>query len=148
MSNPDDKFCLDYLQPEFAKARLIFTVEGKSKEEAAIFLETIWQFNNTRDIMRWDNQHKAETEVEHLAKVNKTHEEERQCILYEQEAITAKLEEWKKYKNKFILIPNKPLSAIALLLLPQHTLTSFTRENTSCYITSPTRTFRKPKKTP
>ena len=122
MSNPNDEVCPDYLQPEFAEARLIFTVEGKSEEEAAIFLETIWQFNNARDIVRWDNQCEAEAEAERLAKVNETREEERQRILHEQEADTARQEERKKYKNKFVPIPNKPLSAIVLLLPPQHAL--------------------------
>ena len=72
--------------------------------------------------MRWDNQREVEAEAERLAKANETLEEERQRILREQEAETAKQEERKKYKNKFVLIPNKPLLAIALLLPPQHAL--------------------------
>lgn len=93
MSNLNDEVCPDYLQPEFAEARLIFMVKGKSEEEADIFLETIWQFNNTRDIVKWDNQHKVEADVEYLAKANETLKEEKQCILYEQEAEAAKQEE-------------------------------------------------------
>ena len=93
MSNPHDEVCLDYLQPEFADARLVFTVEGKSEEEAANFLETIWQFNNNRDIEKWDNRREAAAEAERLAKENETIEEERQCTLREQETKAAKLEE-------------------------------------------------------
>ena len=113
MSNPHDEVCPDYLQPEFAKAWLVFTVGGKSEEEAAVFLETIWQFNNTRDIEKWDNKHEAEAKANYLAKENETLEEERQHILHEQEAETARQEERKKYKNKLVPIPNRPLSATA-----------------------------------
>ena len=93
MSNPHDEVCPDYLQPEFADARLVFTVEGKSEEEAANFLETIWQFNNNRDIEKWDNRREAAAEAERLAKENETIEEERQRTLREQETEAAKLEE-------------------------------------------------------
>ena len=122
MYNPHDEVCPDYLQQEFAEARLVFTVEGKSEEEAAIFLETIWQFNNARDIVKLDNQREAEAEASCLARENKTLEEERLRILREQEIETAKREERKKYKNKFVPIPNRPLSVTALLLPPQHAL--------------------------
>ncbi|KIK87037.1 hypothetical protein PAXRUDRAFT_121306, partial [Paxillus rubicundulus Ve08.2h10] len=85
MSNLHNEVCPDYLQPEFVEAWLVFTVEGKLEEEAAAFLETIWQFNNARDIEKWDNQCEVEVEANRLAKENKTLEEERQHILQEQE---------------------------------------------------------------
>ncbi|KIK79782.1 hypothetical protein PAXRUDRAFT_160331 [Paxillus rubicundulus Ve08.2h10] len=122
MSNPYNGVCPDYLQLEYTEAQPVFTVEGRLEEEAAAFLKTIWQFNNARDIVKWDNQCEAEVEVNRLAKENETLEEERQRILQEQEVEMASQEEQKKYKNKFVPIPNKPLPAIVLLLPLQHTL--------------------------
>ncbi|KIK75192.1 hypothetical protein PAXRUDRAFT_173507, partial [Paxillus rubicundulus Ve08.2h10] len=77
VSNPHDKVCPDYLQPEFAGAWLVFTVKGKLKEEVVAFIKTIWQFNNARDIEKWDNQSEVEAEANCLAKENETLEEER-----------------------------------------------------------------------
>ncbi|KIK74997.1 hypothetical protein PAXRUDRAFT_19358 [Paxillus rubicundulus Ve08.2h10] len=102
MSNPHNEVCPDYLQPEFTKAQLVFTVEGKSEEESVVFLKTIWQFNNARDIEKWDGQCEVEAEANHLAKETTP---------------------WRRKGSAYSKSrKQRPLPATALLLPPQHTL--------------------------
>ncbi|KAF8549124.1 hypothetical protein OG21DRAFT_1526029 [Imleria badia] len=56
--------CPDYVLPEFEDARLIFTVDGKTKEEAAVVLRNLWNINYTRDIENWECQWAVDTETE------------------------------------------------------------------------------------
>ncbi|KAG9310655.1 hypothetical protein JVU11DRAFT_9235 [Chiua virens] len=46
MNNPDPEAEPDFTLPEYTDARLIFTVEGKTDEEAAAPLKEVWHFNH------------------------------------------------------------------------------------------------------
>ena len=99
----------------------MFTVDGKTDKEATLILRNLWIFSNAKAIEAWDWQHMAENKERQLQLVQAEQEE---CLhaLHEEEAEQAKLDEWKKYKNKFAPIPECPLQATALLLPLQHTL--------------------------
>ncbi|KAN0088657.1 hypothetical protein V8E55_005714 [Tylopilus felleus] len=114
MANPHYDECPDYMLPEFKEAHLLFTVEGKSNQEAA-------DFSNTKAIKAWDQQCTQEIEAQQEDHKRKEQEEERQCLLREQEE-QAMQEERKKYKNKLAPIPDKPLPPTSLLLPLQHAL--------------------------
>ena len=122
MANPHFDECLDYLSPDFEEARLMFTVDRKTDKEAALILRNLWIFSNAKAIEAWDWQCAAENEERQLQLVQAEQEEECLRTLCEEEAEQAKLDEWKKYKNKFAPIPECPLPATALLLPSQHTL--------------------------
>ena len=64
MADPYQEICPDYALPEFEEAQLIFTLDGKTKEEAVIFLRNLWNVKNTRDIEIWDCQRAADAEAE------------------------------------------------------------------------------------
>ena len=122
MANPHFDECPDYLLPDFEEAWLMFTVDGKTDEEAALILRNLWIFSNAKAIEAWDQQHMAENEERQLQLAQAEQEEECLHALCEEEAEQAKLDEQKKYKNKFAPIPECPLLATALLLPLQHTL--------------------------
>lgn len=121
MANPHYDECLDYMLPEFEEAHLLFTVEGKSNQEAAALLRNLWDFSNTKAIKAWDQQCTQEIEAQQEDHKRQEQEEERQCLLHEQEE-QAMQEERKKYKNKFAPIPDRPLPSTSLLLPLQHAL--------------------------
>ena len=50
MANPHLERCPDYMLPEFQEARFVFTVDGKTEEEAAAYLRSIWQINHDRAV--------------------------------------------------------------------------------------------------
>ncbi|KAF9227994.1 hypothetical protein BS17DRAFT_774613 [Gyrodon lividus] len=54
MANLYQEHAPDYMLDEFTEVRLIFTVDGKTDEEAAAILLNIWQFNNAKAWEAWD----------------------------------------------------------------------------------------------
>ena len=54
MADPNKEICPDYVLPEFADARLLFTVDGKMDEEAAVLLKNLWNLKNAKDIGNWE----------------------------------------------------------------------------------------------
>ncbi|KAF8415025.1 hypothetical protein L210DRAFT_3340732, partial [Boletus edulis BED1] len=122
MANPHHNERPNYMLPEFEEARLFFTVEGKTDQEAAAWLSNVWDFSNTRAIAAWDQQRAAEVEALQEDRERLEQEAERQHLLREQEEEQAKQEERKKYKSKFAPIPDRPLPRTSLLLPAQHAL--------------------------
>ncbi|KIJ12428.1 hypothetical protein PAXINDRAFT_14752 [Paxillus involutus ATCC 200175] len=122
MTNPHEEECPNYMLPEFEEARLLFTVEGKTDEEAAALLSNLWDFNNNKAKLVWVREHAAEIEARQEEHERTEQEAGRQRLLREQEEEQAKQEERKKYKNKFAPIPNRPLPTTSLLLPSQHAL--------------------------
>ena len=59
MANPHFDKCLDYLSPDFEEAWLMFMVDGKTDEEAALILRNLWIFSNAKAIEAWDQQRMA-----------------------------------------------------------------------------------------
>ncbi|KAF8836270.1 hypothetical protein BDN67DRAFT_1014839 [Paxillus ammoniavirescens] len=128
MTNPHEDECLNHMLPEFEEARLLFTVEGKTDEEAAALLSNLWDFNNNKAKLAWDRQWAAEAEARQEERERLGQEAERQRLLREQEEEQAKQEERKKYKNKFAPIPNRPLPTTSLLLPLQHALNKLRKD--------------------
>ena len=122
MANPHHDECPDYMLQEFEEARLFFTVEGKTDQEAAALLRSLWDFNHNKAIVAWDRQHTEEIEAQLEIHEQAEQDVERQCLLREQEEEQTKQEERKKYKNKFAPIPDRPLPPTVLLLPSQHAL--------------------------
>ncbi|KIK77764.1 hypothetical protein PAXRUDRAFT_17279 [Paxillus rubicundulus Ve08.2h10] len=122
MTNPHEEECPNHMLPEFKEARLLFTVEGKTDEEAAALLSNLWDFNNNKAKLVWDQQWAAEAEAQQEECEHLGQEAERQHLLCKQEEEQAKQEERKKYKNKFSPIPNRLLPATSLLHPSQHAL--------------------------
>ncbi|KIJ06102.1 hypothetical protein PAXINDRAFT_20692, partial [Paxillus involutus ATCC 200175] len=122
MTNPHEEECPNYMLPEFEEARLLFTVEGKTDEEAAALLSNLWDFNNNKAKLVWVRERAAEIEARQEEHERTEQEAGRQRLLREQEEEQAKQEERKKYKNKFAPIPNRPLPTTSLLLPSQHAL--------------------------
>ena len=122
MLNPHLEESLDYLTLDFKETCLIFTVEGRTDEQATVVLRNIWLFNNAKDIEVWNRQQEEDLAERWHQQEQAELDDEQQCILHKEEAKQAKQEEWKKYKNKFALIPDQLLLSTALLLPSQHTL--------------------------
>ena len=122
MANPHHDECPDYMLQEFEEARLFFTVEGKTDQEAAALLRSLWDFNHNKVIVAWDRQRAEEIEAQLEIREQAEQDVERQHLLREQEEEQTKQEERKKYKNKFAPIPDRPLPPTALLLPSQHAL--------------------------
>ena len=123
MADPNLKVCPDYQWPEFDDVWLVFTLNGKTKEEAVVLLRNIWGLNNARAIENWQHQCMEEAEAERQCIEFAEQEAEQQWALHKEEKVEAKREERKKYKNKFTPISNRPLSDATLILPPQHALT-------------------------
>ena len=123
MADPNCKHCPDFVLPEFEDERLIFTVDGKIDEEAIKVLRALWVINHNRDIENWDHQHEAQAVEERLQLEQTKFKAQQQHTHLLKEEEEAKKEEKKKYKNKFVLILDRPLLATVLLLLSQHALT-------------------------
>ena len=63
MANPNREVCPDYALPEFDDARLLFTVDGKTDEEAATLLKNLWNLKNTKEIANWERQRAADAQA-------------------------------------------------------------------------------------
>jgi putative sterol carrier protein len=122
MADPTRERCPDYTLAEFDNERIVFTVDGKTDEEAVEILRALWTIHHARDIGRWERQHEIVAEEEEQRREQVEQEAEQQCALQLEEEEEAKKEEKKKYKNKFAPIPDRPLLATVLLLLSQHAL--------------------------
>lgn len=123
MADPNCEHCPDFVLPEFEDERLIFTVDRKIDEEAIKVLRALWVINHNRDIENWDHQHEAQAVEERLQLEQTKFKAQQQHTHLLKEEEEAKKEEKKKYKNKFVLILDRPLLATVLLLLSQHALT-------------------------
>ena len=123
MADPTQEWCPDYALPEFDDKRLVFTVDGKTDQEAVEILRSLWTIHHARNIENWENQCEASAEEERQRCEQAEQAEEQQRVLQLEEEEEAKKEEKKKYKNKFALIPDRPLPSTALLLPLQHALT-------------------------
>ena len=63
MADPNKEICPDYALPEFADARLLFTMDGKTDEEAAVLLKNLWNLKNAKDIGNWERLCVAEAQA-------------------------------------------------------------------------------------
>jgi uncharacterized membrane protein len=54
MADPTQEHCLDYALAEFDNEHIIFTVDGKTDEEAVEILRVLWTIHHARDIGRWE----------------------------------------------------------------------------------------------
>ena len=122
MADPNQEVCPDYALPEFDDARLLFTVDGKTDEEAATLLKNLWNLRNTKNIENWERQRAAEAQAARQVAELAEQEAEQQRVLREAEEAEAKKEEQKRNKNKYTPIPDRPLPDMALILPPQHAL--------------------------
>jgi hypothetical protein len=122
MADPTRERCPDYALAEFDNERIVFTVDGKTDEEAVEILRALWTIHHARDIGRWERQCEIVAEEEEQRREQAEQEAEQQRALQLEEEEEAKKEEKKKYKNKFAPIPDRPLPATALLLPSQHAL--------------------------
>ncbi|KAF8134914.1 hypothetical protein EV363DRAFT_844576 [Boletus edulis] len=116
MADPNLEVCPDYALPEFEDARRILTVDGKTEAKAIALLESLWALSHTRNIENWQRQQEADAEAERNRIALAEQEAKQQRALRDEE-------ERKKYKNKFIPIPDRPLPNTPLILLPQHVRT-------------------------
>ena len=123
MADPTRERCPDYALPEFDNERTVFTVDGKTNEEAVEILRALWTIQHKRDIEGWERWQEANAEDERQCREQAELEAEQQRALRLEEEEEAMKEEKKKYKNKFTPIPDRPLLATVLLLPLQHTLT-------------------------
>ncbi|KIK76717.1 hypothetical protein PAXRUDRAFT_17998 [Paxillus rubicundulus Ve08.2h10] len=64
MTNPHEEECPDHMLLEFKEAHLLFTVEGKTDEEAAALLSNLWDFNNNKEKLVWDRERAVEIEAQ------------------------------------------------------------------------------------
>ncbi|KAG9310696.1 hypothetical protein JVU11DRAFT_9290 [Chiua virens] len=119
MANPHLEVEPDYILPEFADARLIFTVEGKTDAQAAALLREVWRFNHQKACETWDQVRQAEEEEEEERLARQA--EQRQ-INQEQEKQLALQEERKKYKYEYLPIPDRPLPSHDTFIPPQHAI--------------------------
>ncbi|KAF9236638.1 hypothetical protein BU15DRAFT_63807 [Melanogaster broomeanus] len=110
MANPHVTVVPDYTTVEYTEARAIFTAEGKSDHEAAAILTNVWRFNNTRACQLWDRQQEEAEQARLAERARLTEIKEQERVAREEEEELTKREERKKYKNKYIPIPNTPLS--------------------------------------
>lgn len=123
MADPMPERCPDYALPDFDDERLVFTVDGRTNEEAIEILRALWTIHHARDVDTWERQRLVNTEEEQQRREQAEQEAERQRTLQLEEEEETKKEEKKRYKSKFAPIPNRPLPATALLLPSQYALT-------------------------
>ena len=64
MADPTREQCPDYALPWFDDERLVFTVDGKTDEEAVEILRALWTIHHARDVKAWKNQREANAEEE------------------------------------------------------------------------------------
>ena len=122
MADPNKEICPNYVLPEFADVQLLFTVDSKTDEEAAVLLKNLWNLKNTKDIGNWERLCAAEAQAARQVVELTEQEAEQWWVLQDTEEAEAKKEEQKKHKNKYMLIPNRSLSDTTLILPPQHAL--------------------------
>ena len=63
MADPNQEVCPNYALPEFDDARLLFTVDGKTDEEAVTLLKNLWNLRNTKNIENRERQRAAEAQA-------------------------------------------------------------------------------------
>jgi hypothetical protein len=54
MADPTRERCPDYMLAEFDNECIVFTVDGKTDEEAVEILRALWTIHHVRDIGRWE----------------------------------------------------------------------------------------------
>ena len=54
MADPTRERCPDYALLEFGDERTVFTVDGKTDEEAVKVLRALWTIQHARDIENWE----------------------------------------------------------------------------------------------
>jgi len=64
MADPTRERCPDYALPEFDDERVVFTVDGKTEEEAVEILRALWTIHHARSVEDWENQREANAEEE------------------------------------------------------------------------------------
>jgi hypothetical protein len=108
VNNPNLLVCPDYTHPAYAPARQPFISDTCNEAQAAEFLARAWVANNEVDKILWQQRVEAEA-VRAAEELNeRAAEEQANRAAAEQDKLDAKKEDQKKYRSKYIEIPDRP----------------------------------------
>ena len=145
MANPHHDEHPDYMLQELEEAHLFFTVKGKTDQEVAALLQSLWDFNHNKVIVARDHQHIEEIEAQLEICKQAEQDAERQHLLREQEEEQTSKRSARSIRTNllpFLTDPSHPQVFFYPCSMPS---TNSAKMNMFRFIFSPSRVFVKQK---
>ncbi|KAH9943868.1 hypothetical protein B0H21DRAFT_792420, partial [Amylocystis lapponica] len=113
VNDPNNLECPDYASDTFVNARAAFVNANMTEEQAVVALQGLWKAGNDADKVLWQQQvdQEALDAVEQVRLAEEARDARQAALQLEEE--TARREEVKRHRSKYIAIPLRDAPSIA-----------------------------------